>query len=119
MDPVPLGHRTAIRPADCRRSRARHDVSVRRALCLAGAVLLAAGGARAEDVVARHDMVESADPRAAAIGRDILRAGGSAADAAVAMAISLTIVEPQSAGIGGGGFLLHFRARDKQLVALD
>ena len=31
----------------------------------------------------RHDMVESADPRAAAIGRDILRQGGSAADAAV------------------------------------
>jgi gamma-glutamyltranspeptidase/glutathione hydrolase len=64
-------------------------------------------------------MVESADPRAAQIGRDILRAGGSAADAAVAMAISLTIVEPQSAGIGGGGFLLHWSARERRLEAFD
>ncbi len=67
----------------------------------------------------RHDMVESADPRAAGIGRDILRAGGSAADAAIAMAVALTIVEPQSAGIGGGAFLVHYAARDKALVALD
>jgi gamma-glutamyltranspeptidase / glutathione hydrolase len=64
--------------------------------------------ARAQSATAPHDMVEAADPRAAAIGRDILRAGGSAADAAIAMAVSLTIVEPQSAGIGGGAFLLHW-----------
>jgi len=67
----------------------------------------------------RHDMVESADPRAAAIGRDILRAGGSAADAAAAMAIALTILEPQSTGIGGGGFLVHWSAHDRKLTALD
>jgi gamma-glutamyltranspeptidase / glutathione hydrolase len=67
----------------------------------------------------RHDMAESADPRAAAIGRDILRAGGSAMDAAVAMAVSLTILEPQSAGIGGGALLLHWSAKDKKLLALD
>ncbi len=75
--------------------------------------------AGAQSATAPHDMVESADPRAAAIGRDILRAGGSAADAAVAMAVSLTIVEPQSAGIGGGGFLLHWSARDRTLAAFD
>ena len=75
--------------------------------------------ASAQSATASHDMVESADPRAAAIGRDILRAGGSAADAAVAMAVSLTIVEPQSAGIGGGGFLLHWSARDRTLAAFD
>jgi gamma-glutamyltranspeptidase / glutathione hydrolase len=67
----------------------------------------------------RHDMVESADPRAAAIGRDIMRAGGNAVDAAVAMAIALTILEPQSTGIGGGGFLVHWSAGDQKLVALD
>jgi gamma-glutamyltranspeptidase/glutathione hydrolase len=66
-----------------------------------------------------HDMVESADPRAAAIGRDILRAGGSAADAAIAMAISLTILEPQAAGIGGGAFMLLYRAQDRSLAAYD
>ncbi len=64
-------------------------------------------------------MVESADPRAAEIGRDILRAGGTAVDAAVAMAIALTILEPQSTGIGGGGFLVHWSAGDQKLVALD
>ena len=80
------------------------------------AALLAAAPAQA---LPRHDMVESADPRAAAIGRDILRAGGSAADAAIAMAVSLTLLEPQSAGIGGGAFLVHYAARDKTLAALD
>ena len=85
------------------------------ALALAGLVALA-HGATAQT---RRDMVESADPRAAAIGRDILRAGGSAADAAAAMAISLTMLEPQSAGIGGGGFLVYYAARGKKLAALD
>jgi gamma-glutamyltranspeptidase/glutathione hydrolase len=80
------------------------------------ALLLAAAPAQA---LPRHDMVESADPRAAAIGRDILRAGGSAADAAVAMAVALTLVEPQSAGIGGGAFLVHYAAADGKLAALD
>jgi gamma-glutamyltranspeptidase / glutathione hydrolase len=66
-----------------------------------------------------HDMSEGADPRAAAIGRDILRQGGSAADAAAAMAIALTVVEPQSTGIGGGGFLVYYAARAKKMTALD
>lgn len=83
------------------------------------AFLALAAHAGAQSAIAPHDMVESADPRAAAIGRDILRAGGSAADAAIAMAVSLTIVEPQSAGIGGGGFLLHWSARDRKLAAFD
>ncbi len=82
-------------------------------------MLLAAGAARGADAPQRHDMVESADPRAAAIGRDILRAGGSAADAAIAMAVSLTIVEPQSAGIGGGAFVVLWSAGDHRLTAFD
>ena len=80
------------------------------------AALVAAAPAHA---LPRHDMVESADPRAAAIGRDMLRAGGSAADAAIAMAVALTILEPQSAGIGGGAFLVHYTAQGGTLVALD
>jgi gamma-glutamyltranspeptidase/glutathione hydrolase len=71
------------------------------------------------EALPRRDMVESADPRAAAIGRDILRQGGSAADAAVAMAVALTIVEPQSAGIGGGAFLVYYDAKTRALAALD
>jgi gamma-glutamyltranspeptidase/glutathione hydrolase len=94
-------------------------VSIARAVCLAGALLVAAGAARGADALPRHDMVEAADPRAAAIGRDILRAGGSAADAAIAMAVSLTIVEPQSAGLGGGAFVVHWSAGDHRLTAFD
>jgi gamma-glutamyltranspeptidase / glutathione hydrolase len=89
---------------------------VRRAALLVAALVALAPAAGAAP---RHDMVESADPRAAAIGRDILREGGSAADAAAAMAVALTIVEPQSAGIGGGGFLVHYAARAHALTALD
>jgi len=88
-----------------------------RAQALVLAALLAL--APAAWALPRHDMVESADPRAAEIGRDILREGGSAADAAAAMAVALTLVEPQSAGIGGGAFLVYYSARDQKLVALD
>ncbi len=88
-----------------------------RAQALVLAALLAL--APAAWALPRHDMVESADPRAAEIGRDILREGGSAADAAAAMAVALTLVEPQSAGIGGGAFLVYYSARDKKLTALD
>jgi gamma-glutamyltranspeptidase / glutathione hydrolase len=73
----------------------------------------------AAQALPRHDDVETADPRAAAIGRDILRAGGSAADAAAAMAVALTIVEPQSAGIGGGALLVYYDAKTKTMTALD
>ncbi len=106
-----MGYRSAIRAAD--RDPARRAVSVFKAAFLVLALLALAPAVRA------HDMVEAADPRAAAIGRDILRAGGTAADAAVAMAVSLTIVEPQSAGIGGGGFLVHWSAKNRHLTAFD
>jgi gamma-glutamyltranspeptidase/glutathione hydrolase len=93
---------------------------IRRAALLLLALLALAPAARADTTAtAAHDMVEAADPHAAAIGRDILRAGGSAADAAVAIAVSLTMVEPQSAGIGGGAFLLHWSADGRSLTALD
>ena len=91
----------------------------RRAALLVALLLALAPCARGQETRAAHDMVEAADPRAAAIGRDILREGGSAADAAVAMAVSLTILEPQAAGIGGGGFLVHWAAKDRRLTAFD
>ncbi len=91
----------------------------RRAALLVALVLALAPSARGQEAPAAHDMAEAADPRAAAIGRDILRDGGSAADAAVAMAVSLTILEPQAAGIGGGGFLVHWAAKERRLTAFD
>lgn len=61
----------------------------------------------------------SADPRATAAGAEILAKGGSAADAAMAMMLALTVVEPQSSGIGGGGFLVHFDAKDGELSTIN
>ena len=64
-------------------------------------------------------MVVTANPHATEAGLTILRAGGSAIDAAVAIEAVLSLVEPQSSGLGGGGFLVHYDAKTKQVVAYD
>ncbi len=76
---------------------------------------------RAEASLVRADdyMIVAAHPLAAEAGRDVLAAGGSAVDAAIAAQMVLTLVEPQSSGIGGGGFLLHYNAKTRKLVAYD
>ena len=68
LDPLPLGHRAAIRAAHRRPRRSEG----KGASLLGGAGLACAR--RRRTALPRHDMVESADPLAAAIGRDILRA---------------------------------------------
>jgi gamma-glutamyltranspeptidase/glutathione hydrolase len=70
-------------------------------------------------VTAKRFMVVAANPVAAQAGYDVLRRGGGAVDAAIATELVLNLVEPQSSGIGGGGFLLHYAARDGRLEAYD
>ena len=70
-------------------------------------------------VAAKRFMVVAANPLATRAGYDVLRRGGSALDAAIATELVLNLVEPQSSGIGGGGFLLHYAARDGALEAYD
>ncbi|HYU69198.1 MAG TPA: gamma-glutamyltransferase [Burkholderiales bacterium] len=70
-------------------------------------------------VTSQRFMVVAAHPLAARAGYDVIRRGGSALDAAIATELVLNLVEPQSSGIGGGGFLLHYAARDAKLEAYD
>ena len=70
-------------------------------------------------VTASRFMVVAAHPLAAHAGLDVLRRGGSAVDAAIVTELVLGLVEPQSSGLGGGGFLLHYAAKDAKLEAYD
>ncbi len=66
----------------------------------------------------RH-MVSAANPYAAEAGREILRKGGSATDAAIAAVLVLGLVEPQSSGLGGGGFLVAWDAKAREMRTYD
>ena len=64
-------------------------------------------------------VVVTAHPLATVAAHTMLMKGGSAVDALVAAQSVLAVVEPQSSGLGGGGFLLHWKAQQRQLDVLD
>ena len=79
-----------------------------------GAAVKAAPGSRAQgwltqgrsEVIARHGMVATSDPLAAAAGLESLRQGGNAIDAAVATGAVLDVTSQNDTGIGGDLFAL-------------
>jgi len=68
---------------------------------------------------AKSFMISAANAAAVDAGLDVLRAGGNAADAAVAVQLVLNLVEPQSSGLGGGAFILHWDAANRNLEGYD
>jgi gamma-glutamyltranspeptidase/glutathione hydrolase len=89
-----------------------------RRLFVVALVAVAACQGRAS-VAAPQSMVAAAHPQAVEAGLEVLRRGGTAVDAAIAVQMMLGVVEPHASGIGGGGFLLHYDAATKAVVAYD
>jgi len=63
--------------------------------------------------------VASAEFNASKAGIEVLKSGGNAIDAAVAVASTLGVTEPFVAGPGGGGFMMIYLAKTKQVVTID
>jgi gamma-glutamyltranspeptidase / glutathione hydrolase len=63
--------------------------------------------------------VASDDVEATSAGLDVLGHGGNAIDAAVAVAATLGVADPFVAGIGGGGYLVYYNARTRQVSTID
>ena len=75
--------------------------------------------APAQSVKFTSGLVVADSELASQAGMEILKRGGTAIDAAIATALALSVVDQASSGLGGGGFMVIYRAKDKQSFALD
>lgn len=69
--------------------------------------------------VGRGGAVASDTLESTEAGIEVLRRGGTAADAAVAVAATLGVTDPFVAGLGGGGFIVYYDARTRQISTID
>lgn len=51
--------------------------------------------------------------------QDIFARGGNIIDAAIAASFTISVERPQSTGIGGGGFMMIYLAKTKEVLAFD
>jgi gamma-glutamyltranspeptidase/glutathione hydrolase len=87
-----------------------------------GALGAPAPAAQASDPptsIGRDGGAATVDRLATQAAVDTLRDGGNATDAAVTAAAVLGVTEPFSCGIGGGGFMVSYDARARQVTTLD
>lgn len=69
--------------------------------------------------IATHGMVVTGEDIAAKIGVEVLQKGGNAIDAAVTIGFVKAVTYPRAGNIGGGGFMLIYSAKTKEIVAID
>ena len=69
--------------------------------------------------VAKQGMVSTQNAIASKVGLNVLKKGGNAIDAAVAVGFALAVVLPRAGNLGGGGFMLIYSAKDKNVTAID
>ena len=74
---------------------------------------------RVHPEISEKFMVVSQNYYATEVGYEILEKGGNAVDAAVAMGFALAVTLPRAGNLGGGGFMLLFDAKTKNLSTLD
>ena len=70
---------------------------------------------------ARSDkfMIAAEGEKTALAAKKMFELGGNAIDAAAAASFAIGVEQPESTGIGGGGFMLVFSPRTKQVTAVD
>ena len=86
-------------------------------LALAGTAPVQAAGPPTS--VGRGGAAATGDRLATQAAIDTLRRGGNATDAAVTAAAVLGVTQPFSCGIGGGGFMVSYDAREREVTTLD
>jgi gamma-glutamyltranspeptidase/glutathione hydrolase len=69
--------------------------------------------------IAKNGMVVTGEEIATQVGVEVLKKGGNAIDAAVTVGFVKAVTYPQAGNIGGGGFMLIYSAKTKQVIAID
>ncbi|HOW54497.1 MAG TPA: gamma-glutamyltransferase [Syntrophorhabdaceae bacterium] len=70
-------------------------------------------------VQGKHSMVVTGQDLATKAALKVLKKGGNAVDAAVTAAFVMAVTLPRAGNIGGGGFMLIYDAKKKEVVAID
>ena len=96
-----------------------HLVAAATAVLALAAAAPAAAASEPPTSIGRGGAAATVDRLATQAATDTLRRGGNATDAAVTAAAVLGVTEPFSCGIGGGGFMVSYDARAREVTTND